>query len=297
MRLLELVQLTALMERTEGSADVRIGLVDGPVAMRHPELARDRVRSMTGTMDGTCAQLDSFACRHGTFVAGILLAARSSRAPAICPGCTLLIRPVFTESSARNEEIPVATPMQVAAAISDCITAGTRVINLSLGLGHPSTQGDQALQEVLNRAARRGVIVIAAAGNQATLATSAITRHPWVIPVTACDRHGMPMDASNLGNAIGRRGLRAPGQSVTSLGTGGDMFTSGGTSAAVAFVTGTVALLWSVFPAATATQIKLSITGAVSSRRASVVPPLLNAAMAHRALADSIVGRRLRDRK
>jgi subtilisin family serine protease len=187
--------------------------------------------------------------------------------------------------------------MQLAAAISDCITAGARVINLSLGLGYPSTQGDQALQEVLNSAASSGVIVIAAAGNQATLATSAITRHQWVIPVTACDGHGMPMDASNLGNSIGRRGLTAPGQSVTSLGTGGHTFTSGGTSAAVAFVTGTVALLWSEFPAATATQIKLSITRAASSRRASVVPPLLNAATAYRALADSIAGRRYHDKK
>jgi len=102
MRLLELVQLTALMERTEGSADVSIGLVDGPVATQHPELAGDRVRAIAGTMNASCAQLDSFACRHGTFVAGILSAARSSPAPAICPGCMLLIRPVFAESSARN---------------------------------------------------------------------------------------------------------------------------------------------------------------------------------------------------
>jgi subtilisin family serine protease len=290
MRLLQLVQLTGLMERTEGSADVSIGLIDGPVATQHPDLAGDHVRAITGTMNAGCAQLDSLACRHGTFVAGILSAARSSPAPAICPGCTLLIRPVFAESSARNNGMPAATPGQLAAAISDCIAAGARVINLSLGLTQPSTQSDQALAETLDSAARRGVIVVAAAGNQGTLGTSTLTRHQWVIPVAACDGRGMPMDGSNLGNSIGRRGLRAPGHSVTSLGTTGETFTSGGSSAAAAFVTGAVGLLWSEFPAATATQIKLSITGAASSRRASVVPPLLDAATAHRILAASTVG-------
>jgi len=290
MSLLQLVQLTALMERTEGSADVSIGLVDGPVATQHPSLAGDHIRSIAGTVSASCAQLDSLACRHGTFVAGILSATRSSPAPAICPGCTLLIRPVFAETSTRNDRMPAATPGQLAAAINDCIAAGARVINLSLGLTQPSIQGDQALEETLNSAARRGVIVIAAAGNQATMATSTVTRHQWVIPVAACDERGMPMNGSNLGNSIGRRGLRAPGQNITSLDTAGETFTSGGTSAAAAFVTGAVALLWSEFPAATATQIKLSITLAAASRRASVVPPLLDAATAHRVLSASIAG-------
>ena len=35
---LDLVKLTALMERTSGRGDVIIGLLDGPVAMTHPDL-------------------------------------------------------------------------------------------------------------------------------------------------------------------------------------------------------------------------------------------------------------------
>ena len=155
---------------------------------------------------------------------------------------------------------------------------------LSLALAQPSTKGEQALEEALNQAARRSVIVAAAAGNQRTLGSSAITRHPWVIPVVACDLRGRPMNESNLGSSIGRRGLSAPGDSITSLGSEGQSFTFGGTSVAVPFVTGAIALLWSEFPTATAAQIKLAITQTTILRRASVIPPLLDAAAAYHIL-------------
>jgi subtilisin family serine protease len=281
---LELVKLTALMERTSGSAEVKIGLIDGPVAVKHPDLAGEHLREIPGNNRATCAQANSAACLHGTFVAGILSAKRNSLAPAICPNCTLLLRPIFAETNSGREHMPSATPLELATAIIDCIGAGARVINLSLGLSQPSTKGEQALEEALNQAVGRGVIVVAAAGNQGTLGSSAITRHPWVIPVVACDLRGRPMNESNLGSSIGRRGLSAPGDSITSLGSEGQPYTFGGTSVAVPFVTGAIALLWSEFPTATAAQIKFAITQTTTQRRASVVPPLLDAAAAYQIL-------------
>jgi subtilisin family serine protease len=105
------------------------------------------------------------ACLHGTFIAGILSAKRSSAAPAICPGCTLLMRPIFTETTSGREHLPSATPQELAAAIIECIDAGAWAINLSLALAQPSTKGEQSLEEAFNHAVRRGVIVVAAAGN------------------------------------------------------------------------------------------------------------------------------------
>jgi subtilisin family serine protease len=281
---LELAKLTALMERTSGSPDVQIGLIDGPVVTQHPDLVGGRLREIPGNNGATCTQANSTACLHGTFVAGILAAKRNSPAPAICPDCTLLIRPMFAENTTGGEQMPSATPKELAAAIVACTDAGARVINLSLALAQPSTKSEQALDEALNQAARRGVIVVAAAGNQGTLGSSAITRHPWVIPVGACDARGRPTNASNLGSSIGRRGLSAPGDGVTSLGTEGQPLTLGGTSVAVPFVTGAIALLWSEFPAASAAQIKLAVTRAAMPRRASVVPPLLDAAASYQIL-------------
>ncbi len=290
---LDLVRLTPLMELTSGIIDVSIGLVDGPVVMNHPELASQYVRKISGNGSSACTQNNSIACLHGTFIAGILSAKRGSSAPAICPDCTLLIRPIFAETTSGREHMPSATPLELAAAIIECIDVGARVINLSLALAQPSTRGEKALEEALNQAVSRGVIVVAAAGNQGTLGSSAITRHPWVIPVVACDLRGRPMNESNLGSSIGRRGLRASGDNITSLGSDGQSLTFGGTSVAVPFVTGAIALLWSEFPTATAAQIKLAITQATTLRRASVVPPLLDAATAYQILLTANARRRV----
>lgn len=224
------------------------------------------------------------ACLHGTFVAGILSAKRNSPAPAICPNCTLLIRPIFTEAASGREPMPSATPQELAAALIASIDAGARVINLSLALAQPSTKGEQALEEALNQAVKRGVIVVAAAGNQGTLGSSAITRHPWVIAVAACDLRGRPMNESNLGSSIGRRGLRAPGDGITSLGSERQPVTLGGTSVAAPFVTGAIGLIWSEFPAATAAEVKLAITQSYGRRHATVTPPLLDAWAAYKML-------------
>jgi Subtilase family len=91
------------------------------------------------------------------------------------------------------------------------------------------------------------------------------------------DVKGLPASESNLGDSIGRRGLRAPGQNITSLGTNGKPLTFNGTSAAAPFVTGTTALLWSEFPAAGAAGVKLAITRCLRKRRNARVPPLLDA--------------------
>ena len=293
MNPLELVKLTALMERTSGSPEVRIGLIDGPVVTQHADLEVEHLREIPGNNGAACTQANSAACLHGTFIAGILSAKRNSPAPAICPNCTLLIRPIFTETTSGREYMPSATPLELAAAIIECINAGARVINLSLALAQPSTKGEQALEEALNQALRRGVLIVAAAGNQGTLGSSAITRHPWVIPVMACDLRGRPMNESNLGASIGRRGLSAPGDSITSLGSEGQSLTLGGTSVAVPFVTGAIALLWSEFPTAIAAQIKLAITQATTLRRTSVVPPVLDTAAAYQILSTANARRQI----
>ena len=201
---LDLVGLSPLMTRTSGRPEISIGLIDGPVALDHPDLAAENIREVPGKIAAACADASDAACVHGTFIAGILVARRTSMAPAICPGCNLLVRPIFSQAPANGEQMPSASAEELADAIIDVINAGARVINLSVALQGPSPGGGGNLQEALDFALRRGVIVVAAAGNQGTVGGSVITRYPWVIPVVAYDLRGRPMGISNLGASIGR---------------------------------------------------------------------------------------------
>jgi subtilisin family serine protease len=281
---LDLIKLTALMEHTSGNPDLVIGLIDGPVAMSHPDLAGVHIYELPGQRGSTYVQASSAACRHGTFVAGILSARREALAPAICPNCTLLVRPIFSATTASSSDMPTATPEELAQAILDCMAAGAHVLNVSAALSQSSSQNEPALTEVLAHAARSGVITIVAAGNHGTLGSTVLTRHPWVVPVVAYDLRGRPLGHSNLGNSIGRHGLGAPGDRITSLGSAGQPLTLAGTSAATPFVTGAVALLWSAFPTATAAEIQYAVVHAAAPRRTTVVPPLLDAWAAYWAL-------------
>jgi subtilisin family serine protease len=280
----DVVNLTPLMQRGTGSAQVIIGLIDGPVALSHVDLRGRNIREAPGPRGAVCTLASSTACRHGTFVAGILMAARGSSAPAICPGCTLLIRPIFAEVSSRNEDMPTATPEELAVAILDSVKAGGRVLNLSAAIADASSKGERQLEDALNHAAQLGVIVVAAAGNQSAVGSSAITRHAAVIPVVACDLQGRPLNESNLGSSIGRHGLSAPGVNIASLSADGNTSVFSGTSAAAPFVTGAIALLWSEFPNASVAEIKMAVTQSGRCRRSTIVPPLLDAWAAYQTL-------------
>jgi subtilisin family serine protease len=119
---LEVAGLTPLMRVTPGISKIAIGLIDGPVAANHSDLATENIRSLTAAT-GPATPNNGVALSHGTFVAGILMARRGSRAPAICPGCTLLVRPIFLETASDNAEMPSATPNETAEAIAECVDA------------------------------------------------------------------------------------------------------------------------------------------------------------------------------
>ena len=280
---LDLIGLPALMARTSGHPDIAIALVDGPVLTSHPDLAADNIREIAGA-GAACAGAESLACQHGTFVAGILSARRGGAAPAICPDCVLLVRPIFFDSDRRGTWSRARRPRRSPA--PSCRRRRRR----------PSRECQRGARRDAERPRRarartgagsrrhRGVIVVAAAGNQGVVGGTALTQHRAVIAVSACGRSGSPLSGSNLGRSIGQRGLRAPGEDITSLGTDTHTVSSGGTSVAAPFVTGALALAWSQCPRATAGQVRLAVALAHSPRRRTVVPALLNACAIHAAL-------------
>ena len=53
---LDLVKLSSLMKLTSGRAETIVGLIDGPVAMSHADLAAEKIREIPGRLRGTCAR-------------------------------------------------------------------------------------------------------------------------------------------------------------------------------------------------------------------------------------------------
>lgn len=128
----DLARLDPLMTRTRASG-VRIGLIDGAVEGGHPALATALIETPGGDGTARCMLADSLGCRHGTFLASLLVGNGALGIRGICPDATLVSLPVFAELPGPGA-IPSVRPEALADAIHRLIDAGTQVINLSVGI-------------------------------------------------------------------------------------------------------------------------------------------------------------------
>jgi subtilisin family serine protease len=304
MDTIQQIRLHSLMSASKGKSDVTIGLIDGPVDFSHPDFRDLKMETVNDEHDvGGCRNVSSIACQHGTFVAGILSSNRGSLAPSICPGCKIILRPIFEETFSiklsmpkSNKDgnnnnnkstygIPISNPEELSKAIIETIDYGAKIINLSLGLSSSSLITYSNLMDAYDYARKHEVILVVAAGNQGNIGFTSLLNHPWVIPVAACNQNGVLSIASNYGPTISKQGLMAPGVDITSTLAGGGYATLSGNSLAAPFVTGTIALLWSIFPDASAAKIIQSIVPSYNTRlNRSIIPKILDAEQAYERL-------------
>lgn len=286
-------RLHSLMNISCGHPDMTIGVIDGPVDFNHSAFQGSRIRTVNDSQLAACKNASSIACMHGTFVAGILCAKRGLSAPAICPDCEIILNPIFREETNNMNKkdiiFPNVTPEELSNAIIETVDAEAQVINLSLGLSSSSLTVYDKLQQAYDYALRKNVIIVVAAGNQGNIGNISLINHKWLIPVAACDEDNRLDPMSNFGPSIGNRGLMAPGVNIMSTYPGGQYTHMSGTSFAAPFVTGSIALLWSIFPNATpAAIIHAMITSSSNRRRRSIIPPLLNAEETYKMLKNIV---------
>ncbi|HEV3318123.1 MAG TPA: S8 family serine peptidase [Solirubrobacteraceae bacterium] len=141
---------------------------------------------------------------HGTFVAGTIAEATDNRYGLTGLAFAARIMPVRVLNSEGEGEAST-----IAEGVRFAVNHGARVINLSLEFSSDVTASDiPQLMRALRYAYRRGVVVVAAAGNEGHSAIAYPARAPHVIAVGASTEHGCLADYSNDGPGLT---LVAPG--------------------------------------------------------------------------------------
>lgn len=230
--------------------------------------------------------------RHGTHVAGIIAQATNNGlgCAGVAPGATLMPVKVLNAQALGTDE-------WVANGIRFAADHGAKVINMSLG--GPSYS--QSIQDAIEYATSRGVLIAVAAGNQGALGVEYPARAPQCLAVGATRFDGTRCYYSNYGPELS---LVAPGGD-NMVDQNGDGYPDGilqlsledndptrfryrfesGTSFAVAHVSGVAALVWSLHPDWSAATVRAALLETARDLGAPGPDPLYGAGLLDAAAA------------
>jgi thermitase len=216
---------------------VTIAAIDSGIDLKHPDLRARIVRGFNFLSPGAPPQ-DDFG--HGTHIAGIAAAIQNNHIGIAGTAVNVNIMPLKILD--QNGE---GTVEDLAKAIFYAARHSVRVVNMSLGTLTEDNRCPQILQEQVNVAHARGVLLAAAAGNQGGTDPFFPAACGNVVAVTSSDFSDILSGFDNIGNWID---ITAPGEDIISTMPGGDYEFESGTSMATAFVAGAAAMVWSRNP-------------------------------------------------
>jgi thermitase len=252
-------------DRTTGSAEVIVAIVDSGVDPTHPDLV-DRLRT-----DGYDFVDDDSDPRdengHGTHVAGIVAAVLNNNegVAGLAPDVTILPVRVM-DVRGRGSDRAIARGIRFSA------DKGAKVINLSLGatLTLNADEPSALVNDAIIYAQQQGALVVVAAGNDAVPLPNAIAvDNPDVLVVAATDERDRKAPFSNSGPWVA---VSAPGVHILSTMPTYEVFLTSdrlppderfrrnydymsGTSQATPYVAALAALLFSANPEWSAAQV------------------------------------------
>ncbi|KMY52470.1 hypothetical protein AC625_21960 [Peribacillus loiseleuriae] len=226
-----------------GKQPVTVAVIDTGIDRKHPDLKNTLLPGYNTTDPLSQPFVDS----HGTHVAGIIAANKDNGIGGygIAPNVKILPIDVFDGW--------FASDYSIAEGILYAVDHGAKVINMSLGGPFPSP----LIEDAVNTAINKGVVIVAAAGNDGEDFVNYPAGYEGVISVGAVDKKSELTYYSTYGASVD---LVAPGDEVYSsvydYSKGSSFTKMSGTSMASPVVAGAAALLLSKYPDLTPTQVK-----------------------------------------
>jgi hypothetical protein len=225
----KLQYLSAKLRLTEAHAlakgdGVLVAVIDSAIDADHPELAG----AVTKSFDTLKSPFKPHA--HGTAIAALI--AGHAKLAGAAPAARILAVRAFDPAGDSAE----ATTFNILKGIDWAAANGARVINMSF-----AGPADPAIHRSLEAAVKKGIILIAAAGNAGPKSPPLYpAADPNVLAVTATDADDKLFDGANRGRHVA---VAAPGFNMIVATPDGGYHVSNGTSYSAAEVSGIAALM------------------------------------------------------
>jgi subtilisin family serine protease len=215
------------------SRGLRVGIIDTGIDSQHPTFAHQAVQI------GSVRENERSAPNaHGTGVLALLAGEPKSSTPGLIPNAKFFAADIFFIDA---NGAPISDTVHLLRALEWLEAWDVKVINLSL-----TGPKDELIEKAISRLVQRGVIVVAAAGNDGPGAPAAYpAAYPDVIAVTAVDRNLRGYRHANQGDYVD---LAAPGVDIWTALPNARQGTLTGTSLAAPFVSALVATLYEGLP-------------------------------------------------
>ncbi|MDQ0418628.1 thermitase [Croceifilum oryzae] len=231
---LQKMQIPEAWDITRGTNDTVVAVVDSGVQSDHPDLKGKVIAGYDFVQSDNDPSNDELG--HGTHIAGTIAAQTNNNigVAGVAPNVKVLSVRVLDRNGYSYSEV-------IANGITYAVDHGAKVINLSIAMSIPA----QVLEDAVNYAWDKGVVVVAGAGNSSTSEPYYPAAYPNSISVAATDSNDAKWSRSNYGTTVD---VAAPGVGImstipTSWNPEDPYTTKEGTSMATANVSGVAALL------------------------------------------------------
>jgi len=230
--------LSALWQRTRGTSEVSVAVLDGLVDRTIPAFQGASLTQLPTLIQGNASVTGQMSA-HGTHIASLIFGQPGSPVEGIAPRCRGIIAPVFADDRRMLSQLDLARAIEQAA------DNGAQVINISGGALTDFGEAEDWLARAVEMCRDRNILIVAAAGNDGCDCLHVPAALPAVLAVGAMDARGKPLDFSNWGQTYQSQGILAPGENILGAQPGGGTMRLSGTSFAAPIVAGVAALLLS----------------------------------------------------